>query len=378
MAFPTGWLRKVAITVPSAQVGSGGVSDFDVALTAACLPDEMRSPTDGNRAQSNGGDIRFSSDEAGTTQLACDIIRWEYDTSDGADDASILIRVQVASLSSGGDTTIYAWYNTAGTDSQPAAGASFGQHATYHSSIVGYWALEEDPSGSAPQMLDRTSNANHGTSAGSMTSGESVAAKVGNGLDFDGSDDRIDCGTDASLSTGDSFAIEAWVQSNTVSGIAVSKRSLASARFWELGFNNSGYVLFRITANSNDFGEGTTDLRHASTMHYLAGDYDGSNKSTYVNASSVSTASMAGSADNSDAFEIGRRGYTGAEANWAGKVDEVRYSNVGRGPAYFTTRYNNENAPGTFASPGTPASPAPSDTASWATTSGMGAGMGYD
>ena len=358
MATPADCLRRIAITALSAQVGSGGVSNFDVLLTRADLPDEMCSPTDGNRAQSDGGDISFASDEAGTTQLACDIIRWEYDSSDGAGDAVISVRVNVASLSSDSDTIFYGFYSTVGTSSQPAAGESFGQHATYHSSIASYWALEENPSGSAPQMLDRTSNANHGTSAGTMTSGDAVVAKVGNGLDFDGSDDRIDCGTDASLSPGDSFAIEAWVQSNAVGRIAVSKRSEASARFWELGFDNSGLALFRITANSNDFGAGTTDLRHASTMHYLAGDYDGSNKSTYVNASSVSTASMAGSADNSDAFEIGRRGHTSAEADWSGKIDEVRYSNVGRGPAYFTTRYNNES--GTLLSIATPVTTAAS------------------
>lgn len=48
MAFPTGWARKQAITIQSSQVGSGGVTDFDMLITRDHLDDEVVSPTDGN------------------------------------------------------------------------------------------------------------------------------------------------------------------------------------------------------------------------------------------------------------------------------------------------------------------------------------------
>src|SRR5690606_26937076 len=55
-----------------------------------------------------------------------------------------------------------------------------------------YMPLEEDPSGSAPQMRDWVTDSLIGTSAGSMTSDDLVAGKVGKGLEFDGSNDCID------------------------------------------------------------------------------------------------------------------------------------------------------------------------------------------
>jgi hypothetical protein len=39
--------------------------------------------------------------------------------------------------------------------------------------------MAEDPSGTAPQVIDSTSNSNDGTSAGSMTSGDLVDGEIG-------------------------------------------------------------------------------------------------------------------------------------------------------------------------------------------------------
>lgn len=53
-----------------------------------------------------------------------------------------------------------------------------------------FWGFEQDPSGSAPQLTDLTGNWNDGTSAGSMTSGDEVAGKVGNGWDLEGAQNQ--------------------------------------------------------------------------------------------------------------------------------------------------------------------------------------------
>ncbi|PIZ57786.1 hypothetical protein COY23_01000, partial [bacterium (Candidatus Torokbacteria) CG_4_10_14_0_2_um_filter_35_8] len=63
--------------------------------------------------------------------------------------------------------------------------------------IRGYWDMDEDPSGSAPQIKDRSlgylpdHKVNDLTSAGTMTSGDEVAGVRGNALDFDGGDDYL-------------------------------------------------------------------------------------------------------------------------------------------------------------------------------------------
>ena len=61
-------------------------------------------------------------------------------------------------------------------------------------------------------MNDSTSNANHMTSNGSMTSGDQVAGKINGSLDFDGSDDFLSKTANASQDITGSLTISAWVK----------------------------------------------------------------------------------------------------------------------------------------------------------------------
>ncbi len=74
MAFPDGWGRKQKITIQSTQVvGSGSHSDLPVLVTLDHLDTEVVD-AGSNSALNGGGDIRFSTDSAGSTQLACEIV----------------------------------------------------------------------------------------------------------------------------------------------------------------------------------------------------------------------------------------------------------------------------------------------------------------
>jgi len=53
------------------------------------------------------------------------------------------------------------------------------------------YTMAQDPSGGAGCILDSTSNANHGTPNGSMTSGDLVDGLTGKAIEFDGNDDYI-------------------------------------------------------------------------------------------------------------------------------------------------------------------------------------------
>ena len=52
--------------------------------------------------------------------------------------------------------------------------------------------MAQDPSGTAPQILDSTANANHGTTYGVWTSDELVAGVVGKAISFNGSGQYIE------------------------------------------------------------------------------------------------------------------------------------------------------------------------------------------
>ena len=179
MAFPTGWTRYAAVTTPSAKVDSDQagfpvlVGLSDTGLTAA---------------RSDRGDVRFSSDTTGATQLPADYLGQWDDTKDSNTPKSWWVVLR--DLSSSVDTAIYAWWGNASATLPVASDTHGGQNA-YDANVLAYLPMREDPSGSAPQMLDRTSNSNDATTSGSMTSGDSVAGINGTALDFDGADDGL-------------------------------------------------------------------------------------------------------------------------------------------------------------------------------------------
>jgi hypothetical protein len=88
-AFPTGWLRQAKLTVQHAQVPADQTA-FPVLVTAATLPNEMVTAGGANAAQSDGGDIRFSSDAAGSSQLACEIVIWTQNANPALAEAGFL------------------------------------------------------------------------------------------------------------------------------------------------------------------------------------------------------------------------------------------------------------------------------------------------
>lgn len=168
MAFPTGWLRRCAITVDRTKVGSGGVSDFTVLLTRTNFPSDICSPTGSRAAQVDAGDVRFTSDAVGATPLACAIDEFEHDSSDGAFDAVVRMHVKVPALASASDTTFYVWYHATTEQAQPARTAPYGIKDAWDASHCHRWSLDEDPTGSAPQYVDSVGD-RHATATGSVT-----------------------------------------------------------------------------------------------------------------------------------------------------------------------------------------------------------------
>jgi len=213
MAFPTGWLRKCELVIQNGKIDDT-LSNFPVLLTQTTLPAEMmdsdlRATV---AAQEDGGDIRFSSDEAGSSQLACEIVTWTQ-ASDPAN-AVVEIHVEVPSIASGADTSIWVWYNTSGSDSQPAEDAAYGKEDTWDDGGNDYFLmvqhLNEDPTDDGAQAIDSTQNDNDGTSGGTMDDNDLIPAKIGDGWDFDGNDDVVALPDVTGIAA--TGTVEAWVK----------------------------------------------------------------------------------------------------------------------------------------------------------------------
>ncbi len=73
MAFPTGWSYRCSLTIDNTKVsGTTNLTNFPVLLTEVNFPSTIFDNT-----QATGADLRFTSDEAGTTELAFEVVNWD-------------------------------------------------------------------------------------------------------------------------------------------------------------------------------------------------------------------------------------------------------------------------------------------------------------
>jgi len=134
-------------------------------LDFAVLVHLTTSNFDFSHAQSAGQDIRFLDSDDSTT-LEYEIEKWTGNT-----EAWIWVKVPQIDASSSADY-IWMYYGNSGvSDAQDAANG-------WDGNFKGVWHLKENPAASAAQMKDGISNANHGTSAETMTAFDQVTAKM--------------------------------------------------------------------------------------------------------------------------------------------------------------------------------------------------------
>jgi hypothetical protein len=142
-----GWAHRVAITIDKDDIDAD-LTDwtlvFDQSFNSVLTQVNGPLDNDGTRASiDGGGDVRFSSDSAGNTQLACDIRRWNTDNNPA--NAECEVAVKVPSVSSSTDTTFYMWWGKSG-ESQPGVATTYGQYNAYDSDYENVWIMANDPS----------------------------------------------------------------------------------------------------------------------------------------------------------------------------------------------------------------------------------------
>ncbi|MFQ6070095.1 MAG: DUF2341 domain-containing protein, partial [Candidatus Aminicenantales bacterium] len=204
---PGDFQYKRPITIDSTKVsGTSNLSSFPFLFNSTLS--YLATTANGGKVQnSNGYDIVFASAD-GTTKYDHEIEK--YDGTSG----TFVAWVRIPTLAYNTDTVIYIYYgNTSITSSQENAAG------VWSSSYKGIWHLKEDPSGTAPQMDDSTSNSNDLTTSGSMTSGDQVAGKTDGSLDLDGADDYLSRTYDSDFDFGTgSFSVSGWFKTGGSAG----------------------------------------------------------------------------------------------------------------------------------------------------------------
>ena len=247
-------------------------------------------------------------------------------------DLIIRVKLTLASTAVTGDTIGYLYFDPAQTDEENKSGA-------LDSNTVGYWPLEDSPTGSAGDIIDWTGS-NDLTSSGGPSS---ASGKIANGISFDGVNDAAKLTTGSVLSTG--LTCSLWINSPSASGSGSSQDEVCVhgdenfAIAW--GSSNSSYdgAMFMRGNGSYPVAKWTSTLA-ANAWHHLAGTWDGSTLRVYVNG--TQEASVA----NSTMPSLGGDWFTltgFASRYFTGSLDEVRLCSVARSADWIAYEYANEN-----------------------------------
>ncbi|MHA2248549.1 MAG: DUF2341 domain-containing protein, partial [Candidatus Hodarchaeales archaeon] len=328
------------ITIDSTKVsGSGTLTDFPVLIN---FTDTDLADT--SKVQADGDDISFTDSLGNTLDHELELFDQTYNSTH----AELVAWVRIPSLSATSDTDIIMRY---GNDN---IGSQENPEGVWDSYYAGIWHLNEDPSGTSPQMLDSTINNNDGTSYGSMTSNDQVTGKIGGSLDFDESNDYINSGDIADIT--DEITIECWVQLPSQRPVHTHPDIVGKDGQYKIYHDgdNDGYITFSVKTDLSQKWPGKTG-NPINTWIHVVGTYDGSNALIYINGVEQTSQALTGTivqTTNPLRFGADPSNYFG------GLVDEIRISNITRSAEWILTEYNNQNNPSSFISVGSEEIPA--------------------
>ncbi len=189
--------------------------------------------------------------------------------------------------------------------------------------LISFWTFDE--SDVEDEIVKDLVGINDGTIKGDP---QMVDGKIEEALEFDGVDDYIDCGADASLGLTGAITLEAWINWEIADNpYFITKVGDSSHRSYDISGNSDGTAEFRVggTACNAVKSTGTTSISGDKWVH-LVGVYE---PSTYVrlyidgSLAKEETADIpASQCDNGLPWYIGVR--EGNQGFFKGVIDEVK------------------------------------------------------
>ena len=353
MAFPDGWGRRCALVIQASYVDSD-LTNFPVLATVDNLPSEMFDADGSYPALDGGGDLRFSTDSAGSTRISCQIVSFVTDNNPANGISEVWVKAP--SVSSSSNTTIYVWYNKSG-ESQPAADASYGSESVWDSNYKGVWHCDESAATTTDNYKDSTSNDAHATQATSskLPTQSSTSWWGRYSQQCETSNNEFIGDVDGSKLSGNTFTLEVYGRRQDTSGTDWFNRIFSrSADDFDVVVREWDGSIGIISDNGTGGWSWYSAYTHNTDWHQYVLLSDGSNCDLRLDGS---TTTKTYSVDHNDTdVALGARESSGIETGDF-YYDEFRWSSVERSNAWIDATYDNVNTPGSFMVEGTPESP---------------------
>ncbi|KKT34928.1 MAG: hypothetical protein UW24_C0018G0001, partial [Parcubacteria group bacterium GW2011_GWA2_44_12] len=225
--------------------------------------------------------------------------------------------------------------------------------------LVGYWNLDE---GSGTSATDSSGNGNAGTLANSPATPTWATGQLGNGLNFDGTDDYVDVGDSISLEPATTITIAAWIKVVAQGTWTPNNDNLNDYAMTKGRKNGEPYESYGIAWRASDgkftIAIGTSVIASVQSVStfavptswvHVAGTYDGANVKIFINGVQEASVAQTGSiaynlgANPDDGLYIGKWGLNGGvnvPRVMNGSVDDVRIYNRALSAGEVTALYN--------------------------------------
>ncbi|MBD3250008.1 MAG: DUF2341 domain-containing protein [Candidatus Pacebacteria bacterium] len=342
----------------------------DYPLTLVTTDSDLATTVNGGHVQntdSSGGasgsltvpaDLIFSSTSDCSTQLDHEVEKYSDSTGE------LVAHIKIPSLSSSQDTEIYVCYGLSS-----AVTTQENTSDVWSNNYLAVYHMSSDPSGIT---YDSTQYGNNGTSTGSMDSSDLVNGVLGQAVDFDGIDDKLEVSDSASLQNLDgystSYSVEFWANTTEAGDsdfdqALIERRSFTGDISWvfNIGPNDSGYENCYIRAVDYVFWEdpvftsGSTKINDGN-WHNVVFTRNNSNLNIYADGSLGGSETVSyGSDANSDQGLLiaARQKNDGSYDDYMdAQFDEIRISSINRSSTWVSTTHNNQSDPSSFYSVG--------------------------
>lgn len=335
--YDCAWHYRKNITIDKKYV-VGSLTGFPILISFTSDSDLAA------HALASGDDILFT-DYGGTNKIPHEIE--SYTSGTGA----LIAWVQVPSLLSSANTTIYMYYGN------PSASNQQNPQAVWDSYYRAVWHLKELGVGGAGEFRDSTSNGNNGQGGQAGASPPMrVTGEIGYGQSFASANNSfIQVPDSSSLQISGPITIEAWIYGTSWLDSTLGNKTIVGRQSGTTTGNAYKMaVISNAGASSSPYGWWTTGSVTGSTVTtgswYHMALACNSSAYLYRNGIEVATAAYTITIDSNRVIIGGEETGAGSTVNqlFDGTIDEVRISNKAREDNWIATEYNNQYSPGNF------------------------------
>lgn len=349
-AQPIGYTfgKQVEIS-PNLVSGNNDLIDFPFYFQIT--DPDLRSISNGGNVQNvQGFDILFTLPDCST------LLPFQIENYDPAN-GSLIAWIRIPVLSASLNTQVFMYYGNASVSSDPSS------TSTWNSNYEGVWHMNNNPSNST--LIDYSGNGVNGTSFGGMTSSDLVSGKLGNAIDFDGSNDYFALANKFYTNQGEipQVTVSAWINTSFSNSSWSSNWSILDfdrSEYFNMFIHGDGRLGFATRAGAiNDSYAGSAGDLNDGNWHYVVGVYTGTNKLLYIDGTLALTVNNPhnGVALGTGANRFGFIG-DGSEATsfngnrnnryYDGMYDEIRFLSTVVTADWIGTEYTNQNNPSSF------------------------------